>query len=263
MDLCVGHPRLQFVRIAGIPKSSREWPRSDSPRSAVFPRHRSRPIVLRPTSTHKTPPPRPLAIPARPVEVFAPGLLRTTRLTLRPLRESDRFEFLRVINISREHLKPCSCLHREGESDEQLFERQLEMCRAGDEHGTAWRRVGVLDDGRIAGVFNLNAITRGLSFEADANWWISADQLRQGLATEGVQAMLDFALADMPQGLGLHRVSAAIMPSNLASILMSKRVGFKKQSTARVSIKLGDRWELHELYERSFELPVPGAAAVP
>jgi hypothetical protein len=53
------------------------------------------------------------------------------------------------------------------------------------------------------------------------------------------------------------------MPSNLASILMSKRVGFKKQSTARVSIKLGDRWELHELYERSFELPVPGAAAVP
>jgi ribosomal-protein-alanine N-acetyltransferase len=193
-------------------------------------------------------------VPARAAEAPAAGHLRSTRLTLRPLRESDRFEFLRVISISREYLRPCSCLHREGETDEQLFARQLEMCREGDERGTAWRRVGVLDDGHIAGAFNLNAITRGLSFAADANWWVSVDQARRGLGTEGVLAMLEFALSDLPQGLGLHRVNAAIMPSNAASIRLAGRVGLLKQAGSKVSIRLGDRWELHELYERRAEV---------
>jgi RimJ/RimL family protein N-acetyltransferase len=171
-------------------------------------------------------------------------------MVLRPLREGDRPEFLRVIRASREHLKACSCLHREGESDGQVFARQLELCRDGDEHGTAWRRIGVLEDGRIAGAFNLNAITRGLVFEADANWWVSADQARQGLGTEGVTAMLEYALRDLPRGLGLQRVMAAIMPSNAAGISLARRVGLKRQCTGRVSIRIGDRWELHEMYER-------------
>jgi ribosomal-protein-alanine N-acetyltransferase len=129
------------------------------------------------------------------------------------------------------------------------------MCRAGDEHGTAWRRIGVLDDGHIAGAFNLNTITRGLNFESDANWWISADVTQQGLGTEGVHAMLDFALAELPQGLGLHRVHAAIMPGNAASIRLARHVGLTKQPGSRVSIRLADRWELHEIYDRNAELP--------
>ena len=172
-------------------------------------------------------------------------------MVLRPLREGDRPEFLRVIRASREHLRLCSCLHRAGETDDQVFERQLDLCREGDEHGTAWRRVGVLDNGRIAGAFNLNAVTRGLVFEADANWWVSADQVHQGLGTEGVTAMLDHALRELPHGLGLQRVMAAIMPGNAPGISLARRVGLQRQCAGRVSIRIGDRWELHEMYERS------------
>jgi ribosomal-protein-alanine N-acetyltransferase len=171
-------------------------------------------------------------------------------MVLRPLREGDRPEFLRVIRASREHLRAYSCLQRAGESDEQVFARQLELCRDGDEHGTAWRRIGVLEDGRIAGAFNLNAITRGLVFEADANWWVSADQARQGLGTEGVTAMVAYGLGDLPHGLGLQRVMAAIMPSNEQGVRTARRVGLKRQGAGRVSIRIGDRWELHEMYER-------------
>ncbi|HYE61178.1 MAG TPA: GNAT family protein [Phycisphaerales bacterium] len=197
----------------------------------------------------------------RPVEVHAPGLVRTARMVLRPLRESDKGEFLRVLSLSRQHLHKFSCLHREGESDAQLFARQLEMCRVGDERGTAWRRVGVLDGGRIAGCFNLNAITRGLTFEADANWWVSADVSGQGLGTEGVAAMIDYALADLPSGLGLHKVQAAIMPGNAASIRLARHVGLRRQASEKVSIRIGDRWELHEVYSRSvLDQPVPAPA---
>lgn len=197
----------------------------------------------------------------RPVEVHAPGLVRTARMVLRPLREGDRAEFLRVLSISREHLARFSSLHRDGESDAQLFTRQLEMCRVGDERGTAWRRVGILDGGRIAGCFNLNTITRGLTFEADANWWMSADAVGQGLGTEGVAAMLDYALADLPSGLGLHKVQAAIMPSNSASLRLARHVGLRRQPTEKVSIRIGDRWELHEMYSRSvLDQPVASPA---
>jgi RimJ/RimL family protein N-acetyltransferase len=122
------------------------------------------------------------------------------------------------------------------------------MCREGDERGTAWRRIAVLDNGHIAGAFNLNTIRRGLDFDADANWWISADQVGQGLGTEGLEAMLDFALADMPGGLGLQRVHAAIMPSNAASISLARRVGLLPAG-GKVSIRMADRWVLHEVYQ--------------
>src|SRR3954470_8698127 len=167
--------RSCFVRLQIASKSSPERCQSDTPGTAIL-RPGSPRILLRPRIT-LTPAPQ----TAAPVELFAPGLLRTARLTLRPLRDSDRPEFLRVIGTGRQHLEPFSRLHREGETDDQLFERHLRLCHEGDQHNTAWRRVALLSDGRIAGAFNLTTITRGLSFEADANWWISADQTRQGL----------------------------------------------------------------------------------
>ncbi len=92
----------------------------------------------------------------------------------------------------------------------------------------------------------------GLVFEADANWWVSSDQARQGLGTEGVTAMIEYALRDLPHGLGLQRVMAAIMPSNAAGISLARQRGAAaRQCTGKVSIRTGDRWELHEMYERS------------
>jgi RimJ/RimL family protein N-acetyltransferase len=158
---------------------------------------------------------------ARPVEVLPHGLVRTQRMVLRPLRESDRAEYTRVLAASREHLRPWTGLYRENETDNQLFDRHIEMARIGDECGTAWRRIAVLNDGR------------------------------KGLGSEGVGAMLDHALAELPGGLGLHRVQAAIMPANLASIRLARRVGLLRQPAARASIRIGGRWEFHELFVRS------------
>ncbi|HRQ72816.1 MAG TPA: GNAT family protein [Phycisphaerales bacterium] len=187
--------------------------------------------------------------PARPVIVENRSLLRTARLTLRPLRESDREEYLRVIRLSLDHLDRFSPLHRPGESDDDLFLRQLDLTETGDRNGTAWRRIGVLDDGHIAGAFNLNAIRRGLCLEADANWWIAADRVRLGLAVEGVRGMLDYAFMDLPRGLGLHRVFAGIQPENGASLRMAARLGFVRVGWGVSSyLHAGGRWERHDVY---------------
>ncbi len=187
---------------------------------------------------------------SRAVEVLAPNVLRTSRMVLRPMRATDRDEFLRMVRDSRAELLKWVHPHREGESDEQLFERQLVMCRDGDERGLAARRVAVMDDGRMAGCFNMNSITRGLIFEADFTWWISSDLVGQGLGTEGAEAMLDYAFLDLPRGLGLHRVQAAIHPDNARSLSMARKLGLKRQEGATVSIRMGEDWQPHDLYAR-------------
>jgi len=190
------------------------------------------------------------ARPGTPVEVLAPNPLRTSRMVLRPLRADDRREFLRVVRISRDHLQKWMALHRENESDEALFDRQLEMCRAGDDRGLAWRRVGMLEDGRIGGFFNLNSISRAFTVEADANWWVSADVARIGLGTEGALAMLDHAFSESG-GLGLHRVQAAIAPGNTASARLAARIGMRKTESAQVNVMIGGAWERHDLWART------------
>jgi ribosomal-protein-alanine N-acetyltransferase len=113
--------------------------------------------------------------------------------------------------------------------------------------------VGEGGGGRIAGCFNINNIARGLSFEADVNWWISSDCTGRGLATEGAKAVLDFALADMPEGLGLHMIHGGIVPDNTANIRVALKAGMHHEPGGQSFLKIGSRWVKHELYVRRAE----------
>lgn len=207
-----------------------------------------------------------------PVEVAFAEPLRTPRLVLRPLAAGDRDEFLRVLAASREHLASYCPLHRDGESDEDLFERQLGLSRASLVSGRAWRRCAFDERGRLVGAFNLNDISRGLENSAEANWWVAADAVRLGLGTEGLGAAIRHALEDAPRGLGLHRVRALISPGNSASVRMAVRLGFVRRAAevlggSRVGpemLKLGGRVEVHETYEIFPEvvLPVKGLPGI-
>ena len=65
--------------------------------------------------------------PAEPVEVRANAGLRTARMVLRPLRESDRAAYIAAVLESRAALEASMPMHRAGESDDQMFARQLAM----------------------------------------------------------------------------------------------------------------------------------------
>lgn len=151
--------------------------------------------------------------------------------------------------MSRSALDRWAPLHRPGENDDELFDRQVALARAGEAHASAMRRAAWYE-GRIAGGFNITAITRGLQFEADVNWWIRSDLTRMGLGREGLSALLAVAFAPLPQGLGLQRVLAAIRPDNLWSVRLAERAGFQRLSGQRGTMLVGGRWEPHDLYAR-------------
>ena len=187
--------------------------------------------------------------PAAAVEVASWGVLRTARMVLRPLAVTDREAYLAAVRRTRDDLDRCVALYREGESDAQMFERQVALARPSPGAAEHVRLVGVLADGRIAGGFHLNAISRGLAWKGDLTWWVAADLRRQGLALEGVRALLHHGLADLPAGLGLHTVHAWITADNIPSIRLAERAGFCKAAD-RSYLQTGERWSIHDCYVR-------------
>ena len=183
-------------------------------------------------------------ITTKAVEVRDP----TPAVALRPLEERDREAFLAMLDRSKASVARWLPLNAEGESDDAFFERQLRLCTEGDRTGSSVRRVGVLSDGQLAGVFCLNSVSRGLSWEADAIWWVDAAHRGRGIATAGVRALLALAFGDLPTGLGLHGVHCGIEAGNDASVRVAEKCGFAHKPDKRSHLKVGDRWAMHEFY---------------
>ena len=177
--------------------------------------------------------------------------LCTARLWLRPMRAEDRAEFLRMYRLSRASLgELCPLGSGDTTTDEQVFERQLTLSDGAQRTGKARRLIALDPDGRIVGGFNINDITRGLEHTGEMVFWLSADARRLGYAQEAVHALLDHALADLPRGLGLHRVHGYIAPDNEPCRKLVRKVGMRpSMNSAPAELRIGARVVLHDSYE--------------
>lgn len=172
---------------------------------------------------------------------------RTARMTLRSLEPGDRAEFVRMHEVSAEFLAPWIAATPPGSTWHDLFD--LELDKAGrDNHA---RMAGVAPDGRIAGLFNLGEIVRGFFQSAYAGWRLNVEFAGQGYATEGLNALLDYAFCE--QRLALHRVQANIIPINERSIRLAERVGFRREGLALRYLKIADVWQDHMMFAKTIE----------
>lgn len=171
--------------------------------------------------------------------------LRTDLFELRPIRADDADEFVRVHEASREHFGPWSPKTESGRTLQEVFEKELSRAESGRVEGTEARLVASMPDGRIAGFFSLSQIYRGCFQNAYAGWRVSADQTGRGIATLGVIALLDLAFAPEPEGLGLHRVQANIVPDNHASLRVAEKAGFRIEGRARDYLLIDGVWRDH------------------
>lgn len=179
--------------------------------------------------------------------------IQTDLVLLRTLRWEDRAEFVRIHEISREHFGPWMPTHPPGQSLSDVFQRALADAEKGAREGTGIRLVAVLPDGRMAGIFALSQIFRGAFQNAYAEWRVSSDQLRRGIATSGVMGLLDLAFSPEPDGLGLHRVQANIIPSNRASVRVAEKAGFRVEGEAKDYLKIDGRWRDHRMFAKLAE----------
>jgi ribosomal-protein-alanine N-acetyltransferase len=98
------------------------------------------------------------------------------------------------------------------------------------------------DSKHIMGVINLNCIVRGFLQSAYLGYYIGGQYARQGYMSEGLSLVVNYAFTEM----ALHRVEANIQPTNLASIALVRKLGFRKEGFSPRYLQVAGKWQDHE-----------------
>jgi ribosomal-protein-alanine N-acetyltransferase len=102
------------------------------------------------------------------------------------------------------------------------------------------------DDERLLGGLTIANVRRGVAQAGSLGYWIGLPYARSGLMTAAVAALIPFAFTT----LRLHRLEAACIPTNAASIRLLEKSGFEREGYAREYLCIHGTWQDHLLYAR-------------
>jgi [ribosomal protein S5]-alanine N-acetyltransferase len=102
------------------------------------------------------------------------------------------------------------------------------------------------ETGALLGGLTLTNIRRGVAQAGSLGYWIGALHARRGHMTKAVRALIPFTF----DVLKLHRLEAACIPSNQASIRLLEKTGFTREGYAREYLCINGIWQDHLLYAR-------------
>jgi len=173
--------------------------------------------------------------------------VRGRGLWLRPHMMVDYGPWAELRAASREHLTPWEPQWPRDELTRSAFRRRLRHYQREqrEDLGYAFLILRERDD-RLLGGMTLSNVRRGVTQAAALGYWLGLGHVHQGYMTEAVKAILPFAF----QELRLHRLEAACMPANQASIRVLERCGFEREGYARRYLRINGVWEDHILYSR-------------
>jgi [ribosomal protein S5]-alanine N-acetyltransferase len=164
------------------------------------------------------------------------------RVFLRRPTLRDEKAFIELVEKSRR-------LHRPWvtpPADSSSYRRYVGRNRREDFEGLLVCR---LEDGAIAGLYELGQISRGDFQSAYVGYYANAAYQRQGYMTEGMELVIRYAF----RTLKLHRLEANIQPGNKASVALVERCGFSKEGFSPRYLKIGGRWRDHERWAITVE----------
>src|SRR5262249_30195004 len=108
-------------------------------------------------------------------------------------------------------------------------------------------------DNVLVGGLTLANIRRGCAQAGSLGYWMGAAYARRGHMTAAVNAVIHFAFGF----LKLHRIEAACIPGNLASVRLLEKTGFTREGFARQYLCIDGIWQDHLLFARLKDDPAP------
>ena len=107
-------------------------------------------------------------------------------------------------------------------------------------------------DQLLLGGITLSNVTRGMTQTATLGYWMGERYANRGYMTRAVRALAPFAFG----ALRLHRLEAACLPHNLASMRLLEKLGFQREGLARGLVCIAGRWQDHIVYALLAEDPL-------
>lgn len=156
-------------------------------------------------------------------------------LYIRSVRSSDRRDII-TIGVSGQSLHypwitpPLTS---------QTFRNYLKRSQTYQNEGFV---VCLQDSDEVVGVINLNDIIRGSFWNCNISYYVKAEHQGKGFMTQGLRLVIDYAV----RTLGLHRIEAAIQPSNVLSKKLVQRCGFQYEGLAKQFLFIDGAWCDHE-----------------
>jgi ribosomal-protein-alanine N-acetyltransferase len=170
-----------------------------------------------------------------------------TPIYLRRLEVADAEAFLEMLLRNRAFLDQWEPTRPNGFYTLETHQRRLEMLRNHENFADFGIFLAAADE--LVGRIQLSGISRGPFQNAYLGYFVSERHNGRGYATEAVRQAVDAAFGE----LGLHRVQAAVIPRNVASIRVLEKAGFREEGLAQRYLQIAGVWEDHKLYAVTVE----------
>jgi ribosomal-protein-alanine N-acetyltransferase len=173
------------------------------------------------------------------------NFIRGEGIYLRPgeMRDYDQWSWLR--DVSRDFLTPWEPTWPVDDLTRPSFRRRLRrhMDEINRDEAYPFFIFRQQDDVLLGGL-TLGQLRRGVSQSATLGYWMGKPYAGKGYMAKAVRAAAGFAFAT----LRLHRLDAACLPTNEASIRLLEGVGFTREGYARAFLRINGQWQDHILF---------------
>src|SRR5689334_2984423 len=168
-------------------------------------------------------------------------------VTLRAPQSSDFADWAALREISRDFLVPWEPVWPPDDLTRSAFRRRLKRY-AEDQRGDLAYAFLIFrnEDDALVGGLTLANVRRGVAQAGSIGYWVGAPFARKGYMTAAVKALIPYAFGP----LRLHRLEAACIPGNAASVRLLEKTGFKREGYARSYLCINGSWQDHLLYAR-------------
>ena len=97
---------------------------------------------------------------------------------------------------------------------------------------------------QLVGGITLDNIRYGPFQSATLGYWLGEEFSKKGIMTESLVSLIRYANKD----LGISRIEAATLPTNLASRRLLEKCNFKYEGVGQYFLQIKGKWEHHILY---------------
>jgi [ribosomal protein S5]-alanine N-acetyltransferase len=166
-------------------------------------------------------------------------------VTLRAPQMVDFAEWAALRELSRDFLTPWEPIWPADDLTRGAFRRRVRRYAEDLRTDQAYAFfIFRKSDNALIGGLTLANVRRGVAQAGSLGYWMGAPYAGRGHMTAAVHALVPFAFGP----LRLHRLEAACIPSNLASIRLLERTGFMREGVARQYLCINGLWQDHLLY---------------
>ena len=163
-------------------------------------------------------------------------------ISLRLLEPEDAAALLGFRETNRDYFRPSEPLREESWFTLAIQREHLESEKEARERGEGVT-FGVFANGLLIGRVALTGVARGPFMNAYLGYAVDRSHAGKGVGSAAVAGVVRHAW-----NAGLHRIQAAVVPTNTGSKRLLQKVGFRHEGLAERYLRLAGEWRDHELW---------------